>query len=66
MSFVFRKEYCKVYIYANISKTAGYRSETVSNIVLADSFFAVLIMLGWFPYSDIWVDVELSSFWGFL
>ena len=62
LSFVFRKKYCKVYIYANISKITGYRSETAPNIVFADSFFSVLIMLGWFPYGDIWSDVELPSF----
>ena len=65
VSFVFRKKYFKVYIHANISKTTGYRSETAVNIVLTDSFFSVLIMLGWFPYGDIWTDLELSSLWIF-
>ena len=36
-----------------------------TNIVLTDRFFSVLIMLGWFPYGDIWADVELSSLWVF-
>ena len=58
LSFVFRKKYCKVYIYANMIKTAA-------NIVFADSFFSVLIMLGWFPYGDLWANVELSSLWMF-
>ena len=61
LSFVIRKKYCKVYIYANMSKTTGYRSETAANIVFADSFFSALTMLGWFPYGDIWADMELSS-----
>ena len=47
------------------TKTSGYRSKTAANIVLADSFFPVLIMLGWFPYRDIWADVELLSLWMF-
>ena len=38
---------------------------TVANIVFADSFFSVLIMLSWFPYGDIWADVDLSSLWMF-
>ena len=25
-----------------------------------------VIVLGWFPYGDIWADVELSSLWVFL
>ena len=66
LSFVFRKKCCKVYIYANISEKDGYRSEAATNIVLADRFFSVLLMLGWFPYGDIWADVELSSLWVFL
>ena len=45
-----------------LAKTTGYRSQ---NIVFADRFFSVLIMLGWFPYGDIWADVELSSLWVF-
>ena len=63
ISFIFEKKSCKVYIYENISKKNGYHSETAANIVLADSFFPALIMLGWFPYGDIWADVELSSLW---
>ena len=47
------------------TKTTGYRSETAANIVLADSFFSVLIMLGWIPYGDICADVELYSLWMF-
>ena len=62
LSFVFRKKYCKIHIYANMSKTTGYHSETGANIVLVD-FFTVLIMLGWFPYGDFWADVELSFLW---
>ena len=46
------------------AKATGYRSETATNIVLADSFFSVLIMLGWVLYGDIWADVEFSSLWG--
>ena len=48
LSLVFRKKYCKVYIYANMNKNKRNRSETetAANIVLADSFFPVLIMLG--------------------
>ena len=46
-------------------KTTGYHSETAANIVLADSFFSVLIMRGLFSYGDIWADVELSSLWMF-
>ena len=48
-----------------LTKTTGYRSEIAANIVLADSFFSGLIMLGWFPYGDIFMDVELSSLWMF-
>ena len=64
LSFVFRKKYCNVYIYRQKYKQKQYRSETEANIVLAD-VFSVLIMLGWFPYGDIWADVELSSVWMF-
>ena len=27
--------------------------------------FFFVILLGWFPYGDIWADVELSSLWMF-
>ena len=47
------------------AKTTGYRIETAANIVFADSFFSVSIMLGWLPYGDIWSDVELLSLWMF-
>ena len=43
------------------AKTTG-----ATNIVLANRFFSVLIMLGWFPYGDIWADVELSTMWVFV
>ena len=42
-----------------MSKTTGYRSETAANIVFADIFFSVLIMLGWFPCGDIWAAQKL-------
>ena len=42
-----------------MSKITGYGCETGVNIVLVDNFFSLLIMLGWFPYSDIWADVDL-------
>ena len=47
------------------AKTTRYRSETVTSNVLTERFFSVLILLGWFPYGDIWADMELSSLWGF-
>ena len=53
LSFVFRKKYCKVLFMQIQAKTTGYRSETATNIVLADRFFSLLIMFGWFPYGDI-------------
>ena len=65
LSLVFRKNIVKSIFMQIWAKTTGYRSETATNIVLADRFFSVLIMIGWFPYGDIWADVELSSLWFF-
>ena len=64
--FVFTNKYCKSYIYATMSKkqpdiTVKLRLTLFWPIV----FFSVLIMLGWFPYSDIWADVKLSFLWMF-
>ena len=47
--FVFRKNIVMSIFMQIITKTTGYRSETTANIVLADSFFSVMIMLGWLP-----------------
>ena len=46
ISFVFRKNIVKSIFMKMKAKTTGYRGETLVNIVLADSFFSVLIMLG--------------------
>ena len=40
LAFVFRKTYFKVSIHANIKKNTGYRCETATNIVLANTFFS--------------------------
>ena len=46
LSFVFRKIYCKVYIYANIIiKKNGHRSKTADNIVSVDNFFLFRLCL---------------------
>ena len=49
LSFFLEKNIVKSIFMQIWTKTAEYRSETAANIVLADSFFSVLIKLGWFP-----------------
>ena len=54
LAFVFRKKYCKVSIYANISKNNSMDIAVELRLTLFRLIvFSLLIMLDWFPYGDI-------------